>query len=85
MELKRDDIDKKYKAFQNDIKDYNNFSEKIKNLFLYEIDNIFEDILITNETDFISSIQNGVEMQLTDMYSEYFLNDKNYLKIFEQN
>ena len=40
MELKRDDIDKKYKAFQNDIKDYNNFSEKIKNLFLYEIDNI---------------------------------------------
>ena len=85
MELKKDEIDKKYKAFQNDIKDYNNFSEKIKNLFLYEIDNIFEDILITNETDFISSIQNGVEMQLTDMYSEYFLNDKNYLKIFEQN
>ena len=85
MELKKDEIDKKYKAFQNDIKDYNNFSEKIKNLFLYEIDNIFEDILITNETDFISSIQNGVEMQLTDMYSEYFINDKNYLKIFEQN
>ena len=85
MELKRDDIDKKYKAFQNDIKDINNFSEKIKNLFLYEIDNIFEDILITNETDFISSIQNGVEMQLTEMYSEYFINDKNYLKIFEQN
>jgi len=85
MELKKDDIDKKYKAFQKDIRDFNNFSEKIKNLFLYAIDNIFEDILTTNEADFISSIQNGVEMQLTDIYSDYYLNDKTYLKIFEQN
>jgi hypothetical protein len=85
MEIKKDYNDEKYKSFQNEIKNYDKFSEKIKNIFLVEMDNIFENILTTHETDFLSSIQNGVKIQITDLYSQNILNDKNYQKIFNQN
>ena len=73
----------KLSEFKKDIKNERSFSEKIKNIFQSEFDEIFEDILILSKEDFMSNIMNNINQLLLDMYSEEEINDKTLNKLLK--
>ena len=73
----------KFSEFKKDIKNERRFSEKIKNIFQSEFDEIFEDILTLSEEDFMSNIINNINQLLSDMYSEEAINDNTLTKILK--
>ena len=73
----------KLSEFKKDIKNERSFSEKIKNIFQSEFDEIFEDILLLSKEDFMSNIRNNINQLLSDMYSEEAINDKTLNKILK--
>ena len=73
----------KFSEFKKDIKNERRFSEKIKNIFQSEFDEIFEDILTLSKEDFMSNITNNINQLLSDMYSEEAINDKTLIKILK--
>ena len=73
----------KYSEFKKDIKNERLFSEKIKNIFQSEFDEIFEDILTLSKEDFMSNIKNNVNQLISDMYTEEATNDKTLIKILK--
>ena len=71
----------KLSEFKRDIKNERTFSEKVKNMYQAEFDEIFEDILTLTKEDFISNLTNNVSQLLSDMYSEEAISNKNLIKI----
>jgi len=75
-ETENDSHEEKFSLFQKDIKKEYQFSEKIESFISNEEQHIFPDILLLSEDDFISNIENGVKIQLSDIYGDDIYSDK---------
>ena len=73
--LKRE-IQEKYNKFKKDILNKRMFLFKINQLFTDEFEEIFEDILILNENQFMSQLKNNVKSELEGIYSYQIFSEK---------
>ena len=74
----------KYRQFKKDIKDVEGFTNKIEELSFTEISNVFPDILTLNEEEYLESINNGIKIQLSDIYTEEIFSDKTLNGLIEK-
>ena len=58
---RRREIDDKFNKYKKDFQNERMFLFKINQLFTDEFEEIFDDILILNESQFLSQLKNGVE------------------------
>ena len=73
----------KYNQFLSDLSNDNYLEKKIKHLFKIEFEEIFSDILILNNDQFLSQIKNGISLSLSDIYSENCLSNPKIISIIE--
>ena len=79
----KEELNEKYKQFKNDIKDIEGFTNKIDELAFNEISNIFPDILTINEEEYLQTINNGLKIQLSDIYTEDIFSDKTLMNLID--
>ena len=73
----------KYRQFKKDIKDVEGFTNKIEELAFNEISNIFPDILTVSEEEYLLTINNGLKIQLGDIYTDDIFSDKTLIKLID--
>ena len=73
----------KYRQFKKDIKDVEGFTNKIEELAFNEISNIFPDILTVSEEEYLLTINNGLKIQLSDIYTDDIFSDKTLIKLLD--
>ena len=73
----------KYNQFLSDLSNDNYLEKKIKHLFKIEFEEIFSDILILNNEQFLSQIKNGICLSLSDIYSENCLSNQKLISLIE--
>ena len=81
---RRREIDDKFNKYKKDFQNERMFLFKINQLFTDEFEEIFDDILILNESQFLSQLKNGVESNLEEMYSDKIFSEKKFSNIFEK-
>ena len=64
------EIEEKYDKYKKDISNEKMFLFRINNLFTNEFEELIEDILILNESQFFIQIKNRVEAELEYIYLE---------------
>ena len=73
----------KYRQFKKDINDVEGFTNKIEELAFTEISNIFPDILTVSEEEYLLTINNGLKIQLGDIYTDDIFSDKTLIKLLD--
>ncbi len=73
----------KYRQFKKDINDVEGFTNKIEELAFTEISNIFPDILTVSEEEYLLTINNGLKIQLSDIYTDDIFSDKTLIKLLD--
>ena len=73
----------KYNQFLSDLSNENYLEKKIRHLFKIEFEEIFSDILILTNEQFISQIKNGICLSLSDIYSENCLSNQKLISLIE--
>ena len=73
----------KYRQFKKDINDVEGFTNKIEELAFTEISNIFPDILTVSEEEYLLTINNGLKIQLSDIYTDDIFSDKTLIKLID--
>ena len=73
----------KYRQFKKDINDVEGFTNKIEELAFTEISNIFPDILTVSEEEYLLTINNGLKIQLSDIYTDDIFTDKTLIKLLD--
>ena len=73
----------KYNQFLSDLSNGNYLEKKIRHLFKIEFEEIFSDILILNNDQFLSQIKNGISLSLSDIYSENCLSNEKIISMIE--
>ena len=81
---RRREIDDKFNKYKKDFQNERMFLFKINQLFTDEFEEIFDDILILNESQFLSQLKSGVESNLEEMYSDKIFSEKKFSNIFEK-
>ena len=81
---KTKEIEDKYNKYKKDISNERMFLFRINNLFTNEFDELIEDILILNETQFFIQIKNRVEAELEEIYSEKIFSDQKFGTLIEK-
>ena len=82
--FKSREIDEKYDKFKKDISNERMFLFLINNLFSTEFQELIEDILILDESQFFIQIKNRVEAELEEIYSEKIFSDQKYKTLIEK-
>lgn len=83
-EILKIDHDNRKVAFYNDIRNRRDFDEKLKKLFSAEFAERISSILLTKETEFISSIVKSVKTQLEMLYNSDIFDEKVMKEAFER-
>ena len=73
----------KYRQFKKDINDVEGFTNKIEELAFTEISNIFPDILTVSEEEYLLTINNGLKIQLSDIYTDDIFSNKTLIKLLD--
>ena len=73
----------KYNQFLSDLSNGNYLEKKIKHLFKIEFEEIFSEILILTNEQFLSQIKNGIMFSLSDIYSENCLSNPKIIPMIE--
>ena len=73
----------KYNQFLSDLSNGNFLEKKINHLFKIEFEEIFSEILILSNDQFLSQIKNGISLSLSDIYSENCLTNQKIKSIIE--
>ena len=73
----------KYNQFLSDLSNGNFLEKKINHLFKIEFEEIFSEILILTNDQFLSQIKNGISLSLSDIYSENCLTNQKIKSIIE--
>ena len=81
---KNESIEDKFNKYQKDIKNERIFLFKINQLLNEEYEEIFEDILVLNEKQFMSELKNRVESELESIYSDKILSEKKFNNFLEK-
>ena len=74
----------KYERYKKDVLNERMFLFRLNNLFTNEFEELIEDILILNETQFFIQIKNRVEAELEEIYSENIFSDKKFSTLIEK-
>ena len=77
-------IEEKYNKFKKDILNERMFLFKINQIFTDEFEEMFEDILILNEDNFMSNLKNRVESEFEGIYSDKILSERKFTNILEK-
>ena len=77
-------IEEKYNKFKKDILSERMLLFKINQIFTYEFEEMFEDILILNEDNFMSNLKNSVESEFEGIYSDKILSERKFTNILEK-
>ena len=78
------EIEEKYDKYKKDISNEKMFLFRINNLFTNEFEELIEDILILNESQFFIQIKNRVEAELEYIYSEKIFLDTKFNNLIEK-
>ena len=78
------EIEEKYDKYKKDISNEKMFLFRINNLFTNEFEELIEDILILNESQFFIQIKNRVEAELEEIYSEKIFSDQKFGALIEK-
>ena len=81
--LPEEEENEKYRQFKKDINDVEGFTNKIEELAFTEISNIFPDILTVSEEEYLLTINNGLKIQLSDIYTDDIFSDKTLIKLLD--
>ena len=73
----------KYNQFLSDLSNGNYLEKKIRHLFKIEFEEIFSEILILTNEQFLSQIKNGIMLSLSDIYTENCLSNQKIIPIIE--
>ena len=73
----------KYNQFLSDISNGNYIEKKIRHLSKIEFEEIFSDILILSNEQFLSQIKNGISLSLSDIYSQNCLSHQKVIVLIE--
>ena len=73
----------KYNQFLSDLSNGNFLEKKINHLFKIEFEEIFNEILILTNDQFLSQIKNGISLSLSDIYSENCLSNQKLISLIE--
>ena len=73
----------KYNQFLSDISNGNYIEKKIRHLSKIEFEEIFSDILILSNEQFLSQIKNGISLSLSDIYSQNCLTHQKIIILIE--
>ena len=73
----------KYNQFLSDISNGNYIEKKIRHLSKIEFEEIFSDILILSNEQFLSQIKNGISLSLSDIYSQNCLSHQKVIILIE--
>ena len=74
----------KFHKFKKDIQNERMFLFKINQLFTDEFEEMFEDIIILDEKQFMSQLRNRVESELEGIYSDQIFSEKKFTNILEK-
>ena len=74
--------EEKYIKYKKDIQNERMFLFKINQIFNDELDELFDDILLLNENQFISQLQTRVETDLEEIYSDKIFSEQKYTNVF---
>ena len=81
---KNKEIEEKYNIFKKEIQNERMFLFKINQLFNDEFDDMLEEILLLNESQFMSQLKNRVESELEEIYSDKIFSEKKFTNILEK-
>ena len=81
---KNKEIEEKYNIFKKEIQNERMFLFKINQLFNDEFDDMLEEMLLLNESQFISQLKNRVETELEEIYTDKIFSDKKFNNILEK-
>ena len=73
----------KYNQFLSDLSNGNYIEKKIRHLSKIEFEEIFSDILILSNEQFLSQIKNGISLSLSDIYSPNCLSHQEIIFLIE--
>ena len=76
--------EEKFNKFKEEIQNEKKFLSKINQLFTDEYDGMLEEILLLNESKFLSELKYRVENALEEIYSDKIFFDKKYSNILEK-
>ena len=81
---KNKEIEEKYNIFKKEIQNERMFLFKVNQLFNDEFDDMLEEMLLLNESQFISQLKNRVETELEEIYTDKIFSDKKFNNILEK-
>lgn len=79
-----DSKEDKFSKFKKDIQSERMFLFKINNLFTDEFEELIDDILILNESQFLAQLRNRVEEELEEAYSDKCFTDRRCKNILDK-
>ena len=82
--FKSREIEEKYDKYKKDVSNERTFLFRINNLFSTEFEELIEDILILDESQFFIQIKNRVEAELEEIYSEKIFSEQKYKTLIEK-
>ena len=80
----RKEKEDKFHKFKKDVQNERMFLFKINQLFTDEFEEMFEDIIILDEKQFMSQLRNRVESELEGIYSDQIFSEKKFTNILEK-
>ena len=80
----KESIEDKFNKYKKDIQNERMFLFKINQLLNDEYEEIFEDILVLNEKQFMSELKNRVESELESIYSDKIFSEKKFKNFLEK-
>ena len=80
----KESIEDKFNKYKKDIQNERMFLFKINQLLNDEYEEIFEDILVLNEKQFMSELKNRVESELENIYSDKIFSEKKFKNFLEK-
>ena len=82
--IKNDSKEDKFSKFKKDIQNERMFLFKINHLFSDEFEELIDDILILNESQFLSQLRNRVEGELEEAYSDKCFTDRRFKNLLDK-
>jgi len=82
--IQNDSKEDKFSKFKKDIQSERMFLFKINHLFTDEFEELIDDILILNETQFLSQLRNRVEGELEEAYSDKCFTDRRFKNLLDK-